>query len=140
MKIKERKCITNKIKKNTDTSNVDSAFKTFKEEMEKHKIKNPNPLGDYIEPCQKEWPKKSDVCLHTQCQECKTNRNHVHMISCPCRDCTPWTMTTTDDFVLRSKNLEWTPYYTPPKEGFWIGSNYVGPSETVLTYSGLHTQ
>lgn len=95
MKIKERHCIKNKIKKNTNTDKVDDAFKTLKEEMDKykkrHEEENPWVKMPYITQVED----KRDRCLHKNCEGCKNGRcSGVHMISCPCRDCTPWTLTT----------------------------------------------
>lgn len=42
------------------------------------------------------WPKKQEEnktleCLHRMCKDCRFGiKDHVHMISCPCRSCSPW--------------------------------------------------
>lgn len=142
MKISERHTISKKVKRTyTDDSRVDDAWKTLKEEMDKLKEKE-FPYGKYIEPRTDAWPEKSEHCLHKNCPGCKSGTcSGIHMISCPCKNCTPWTMTTERiGYNTISDTGNRIAYYAPSKKGFWIGSNYVGPSETVLTYSGLHTQ
>ncbi len=45
-----------------------------------------------------EKEKKENVCLHRQCPECKGTGGKkdgiicIHMISCPCKGCTPYRM------------------------------------------------
>lgn len=107
MKIKERHVISNRIKKNTNTDRVDKAHKTFKEEIEKwNKKREEEDLWATIKvpyiPSEDDYKnitvchEKSDVCLHKNCTECKRGvQNHVHMISCPCRDCSPRMTATT---------------------------------------------
>lgn len=46
----------------------------------------PEKLSDFIKPKQEEQP-----CLHDACQGCKDGScSGVHMISCPCKKCSPW--------------------------------------------------
>lgn len=89
MKITEKHAISNKIKEKTDTSRVDKAFKTLKEEMDKYKERNPwITLPSVVSPSV--LPEKSEHCLHKNCPECKAGRcSGIHMISCPCRSCSP---------------------------------------------------
>lgn len=56
-------------------------------------------------------PQDDDGCLHKNCPNChgtgqSVHGTCIHMISCPCKSCTPWMMTDRD---LQYNNVSMAP-------------------------------